>query len=546
MAVAAASTGLAVIPAASAFVVGGVASYLGKTFLSKEPFQVQLTNRQRIDAQIKRIQIAEAGDTLDFMLNAPLIDKEGNLAFVYQTADNQGGYGEPEAISPVRIQDVLDQLARALETQSTLPPKGINQRDRRPKITLKTIDLNCGQLTSMLFENLLRIGVGDFKTEILRLRQALTDPHAFLQRLRDAIVKERKFPYLKQLDLSGNGLTRGLKPMEAKACLEAIRDIVAHVKLEVLDLSDNDALGTQPLQGFLGTLPVQMASLKKLVLRNVGLQPDRQKIGSIEEEQIATLLALLKQIGLLADLDLRDNPGLGSWYKRIVRGLPGNFSLQRMLVDPENTIIVADIQKILTQRQEWFDKLDFPTEKQQAPLLQVLNTYLIGGNTPEFSDRLQGTHFSKEHCRTIIRDIISARHSFFSEEQHKGMREKLPISEAEWIAYTQGGEQLRCFYEALERGTQKVTLAFSDPNSQVLLSFEEGSAQSSASNDVDASRPEEIASGQRIPEEGIALRATPVLPQYAAQKAGAAQDVLESGDKNHPEVKDEQRPLLAP
>lgn len=495
------------------------------------PFQLEQTNRQWVDAQIKRIAIANEGESLDFVLNASVIDERGDMAFMYDTPLSQNVRGGPEKIAPVLLASVIEQLVAALESQS-IRERRRDQIQRLHKIKLRVIDLNCGQLTPELFERLLDAGIGGFQTETLVLREALSEPHVILKRLRDAIVNEGKFARLKRLDLNINNLTRDLNPAEAQACLQAIQDIVAHVKLEVLDLSDNDTLGTQPCQAFFKALPQQLASLKKLLLRNVGLRSDPQKIGDFEEAQIATLIEVLKKTGLLEHLDLRDNPGLSNCYPSIVEGLKKNFFLQEVLVDPKNKTTVTGIREILTQHQEWFDSLGILTDKQQAPLLKLLNTYLVGGDPKDLSEHLEGTYFSKENCLETVKHIISERSALTSAAQ----RERMPLSEAEWIAYIQGDEQLQCFYREVNGGTQTVTLTFLDPDCRVrVLQSQEVPAQSSGDlNSADVPSSEIVAEPQVKAEEAVP-RANPILLSPSAQQLGAMslQEHLEGDPENN-------------
>ncbi len=421
--------------AGGALIVSGItgASGLATSILGYITGDTDLTKRRKsgikkinsmsgdlLNAKFDLLTNAVPGSVIDFVFNRePTIKFEAQEPSDIEKPSNKKGTKnkvndktiEPVSFNPKFKSKLLSSLRK--------------QDGEKRKIKIRKIDISNAELNSRDLKDMLTAGLGNFNTEQLSLRSNLHTEQA-IKILKEHIVDKGAFQSLKTLDLSGNKLEG--------ACLEDLAQIVNHLRLKKLILSDNTTLGgklehnnlvvgsEKPMQDFLKDTKPRMTSLKKVGLRNTGLQ----------EVQADQLSKFLKKSIQLEKLDLSENEELS--YAVFVeyinkKGIAENISLQEIVTDHDEYL---EADNILEARDVAFKQCEENKSKGTTWALHLINYVLANHKLPRtVSSYLSNKYFNEDKIKKIVGAITKAR------EDHLGIKKggKTQISERELFSY---------------------------------------------------------------------------------------------------------------
>ena len=408
--------------------VTGLLGYLtGDTDLLKRRkngiVKINSMSSELLKNKLNLLESASPGSVIDFVFNRePTIEiEEQELPQAQQQtktkiAKNTKKVVSDKSIEPITLDtDLKSKLMAALRLQ-----------DKKPlKIKIRKIDISKAELQPQYLEDLLTAGLGRFDTEHLILQ---SDNHSeeSIKILKTHIVdKKTAFQNLKTLDMSKNKING--------ACLDDVAEIVKHLKLQNLILSDNVELGgkqerdhfiedsEKPLQDFFKSKP-RMSNLKKVSLNNTG----------IVESQAVQLGAFVKKSIQLQELDVSENHKLS--YTAFVEsindnGIAENISLQALTTDHDQ-YLEADV--ILEARDTAFKEFKEGKTQQTAWSLHLINYVLTNGKLPIDAKKYLATkQFNEDKIKKIVGIITKAREDYLGVK--KGT--KAPVSERERYSY---------------------------------------------------------------------------------------------------------------
>lgn len=382
--------------------------------------ELRLLHKKRVDMQIEQIAEGKEGE-IDLLLN-PFLEEEGKAEPFFA------------------IQDIKEKLIEALK----------QQKPQKNKIKLKSIRFNHCGCTPPLLKELIHEGIGLFHTETLDLSYNELGEHMILF-LRDVIVYEGSaFQNLKHLYLSGNKLGQLSGSKMQFPCLFAIQQIVQHVQLERIALSDNPLLGGQfseeqdfhtlfsirPLRNFLHAMLTTMPSLKHVELRNVGLrrtfptflsflqekyqytEEERKEVTrfvkrSLKANQVTALAGVLERSLFLEVLDIRENTFLEKAdFLVLLDRLKKNLSLKKLLFSGEDGAEALEweekAKKILLHHQALIAGLE--GDPSQPILIQILEARRSGKELPpSLASFLEEGFFQRSRIERIVQEICRSR-----------------------------------------------------------------------------------------------------------------------------------------
>lgn len=357
-------------------------------FLNRRAFEnYKKDATKRIDILISKL----VESNLEQLRNGELTEYILNPQFLLTSGSN---------VKPAKIMDIRPKLEIIFRTL----------KGNKKYAVLETIDISHAEMTDDDFIDLLAAGMGKFNTK----RLVLTDnklTYNGLVKFKTKIETSKSFNALKILDLRGNNLT-GM-------ALSTIMRIVQHLGIEEIDLSDNPGLSKEvagALEEFVVKQPIEMPSLRKITLQNVGLN------GS----HINGLKAMISGISLLESLDLRRNEGLRSGHIADLlskTGFKRNISLKTLLTDytePNGTCKMA-LEKLLKKKAEILKECGYNSTDNytvyllnfvrrfsanvapiQAPLESPVQAPVLPESLKTVLDTVPLTQISKAIPRTVI------------------------------------------------------------------------------------------------------------------------------------------------
>jgi hypothetical protein len=405
--------------------------------------KINALSEDLVRKKFQLIKDARPGTVIDFVFN-----REPTIEIIDETISepeqntqnkkavtNKSKKVNDKTIEPIKLEDSLvGELMAVLRSQSL----------RKDRVKLRKIDISRASLQSEALNDLLTAGLGKFDTEHLCLK---CDKHSekTIKILKTHIVdKKDAFQKLKTLDLSGNKLNG--------ACLEDIKKIVNHLQLQELNLTDNEELGSKftpekvlvsesvkPLQEFLKQKRPRMLNLKKLHMKNIGIQ----------EEHGPEIGIFLRKSLQLQFLDIRANKLSYTELTDSVKmqGIKTNVSLEELLTDHD---AYFESKEIFEKRDDALTKCSDDKEDGTSWALHLINSKLSKSKLPtEVSKYLAKTSLNDAKLCEIIGAISQARLDYLGVKKEI----KAPISEIELYSYY--AETLPDLYKSVRDGKAK-------------------------------------------------------------------------------------------
>lgn len=306
------------------------------------------------------------------------------------------------------------------------------KKNANEKPILVSINLSNTKLSDTQLQDLLAAGLGVFGTQSLNLgNNSLT--FEGIRALEKAIV-DRKFAFqsLKVLDLQGNKLTGD--------CLERIANIVNHLEIEELNLSNNNfdqgnlIYGAQQsryssnMEKFILDLPTTMPSLKRLHLSQCGLGVEPNAANNTRlggGRQVKALKEMLTRVSLLSYLDLSNNSGIRFKHLEetiLSKGLSVNHSVKQIVVDLIKQLNISERFSLKSNALSSINCIGSETESRAILLLNYRLNNEFPANVLEYMPNKSDDRFLEiieyiEHYRANILGIDKSLKIKISEKE---------------------------------------------------------------------------------------------------------------------------------
>lgn len=363
-----------------------------------------------LNAQIEQILIAPAGNEIQFIFNPTLC-----------------------SLSEIQPQTMSKEIFKSILT-------AFNKRKyNTQKPTITTIDFSNANLNDDQLRDLLTAGLGVFGTRTLVLdNNALT--LAGIQMLERAIIEKRtSFQNLRSISLQRNNLSG--------SCLQSIINIVEHLELEELNLSNNplnteniiaqgvDSIQTCNLEQFFNEYSTRMPSLKRLSLLKVGLGAgvEPKDLAKISERHVTALTRTLKEANLMERLDITKNKRLRFAQiedEVIPKGLNNNISITEFLTDYNDPLGIAEKFRLRNQAVNSIITQETPS---QSRLLSLLNYKIQHGRFPGDLETLLSRKL-QIRIDEIIESVQESRNRVLDVNKNQ----KIRMTEKEFIKQRKG------------------------------------------------------------------------------------------------------------
>ncbi len=448
-------TGLGVastIALSGGFALAGAIGWgLGRTWWTSDSRQasnrkkaikrINFASKELLDAKLDLLRRASPGTVIDFEFNRETTveqtpeaqDEEENSR---RSTVSQGRVNTRQSTRAAQqAQQVNDQRIEYVKLDDNYFNDFLtilrNLRGTQTRVKIRKIDISNAELTPDQLRDLMAAGLGDFETEELCLRNDNHKEEILLVLKKGIVENKNAFQKVKKLNLSGNYLDGN--------CLVHIREIVDHLHLDELDLSENPILGSQyklvkheqvlesetalPLIDFLDNDDARkMPSLKKLNLVGTGVH-------SVHAHNVASLIA---NSPMLEALELNSNGHLR--LSELIDEIKEKGTNKALSLKKINTDFKAylDLNAEVEGRNQAFVQFERLKPASMSRIIYLINSKLHNRAIPEsVKSLLETTRFNDFEMQKIIESIQDERTA------HLGVPEKaiIDISERELISY---------------------------------------------------------------------------------------------------------------
>jgi hypothetical protein len=414
-----------VLPALNTMVLGNLGLTLtgmgSGYFLTngKKETQLNLSNafKDRIDGHIEKLAEAQNRTKINFIFNIessvyPAYKKIGitetpkKMPFVKDT------------ILPLNMENYYLKIGGMF--------RGFFKKSVEKRPFIEQIKITNAEMTDKQFKDLMLSHLGSCGTKILDLsKNRLTT--LSIQDLETAAMNDTSsFTKLRSLNLSYNNLSY--------LSLDSIINIVAHLRIEELDLSGNDLNDTArdvnlinpDLKSFLENQPRTMPSLKVLKIADIGLTDNFSD----------SLQLMFKLPSILSKFDISHNPNLGraKLQELLDKGFESNQSIRELSLDHRDNL---DIEPLILAKEKLYADMAVLAQKNytiETPrFIILLNRYCKNKHdNADMKDALSPEMIAQ--LDVVSNGIVSIRMAVFNVARDYS----IPITEKEFVMFKSG------------------------------------------------------------------------------------------------------------